>query len=66
MLRHDCKPVIFLINNGGNTIERGYMGKTADYNDIATWAYTELPKVFRPDTTAKLPDGRELLVDVQE
>jgi indolepyruvate decarboxylase len=53
MLRHDCKPVIFLINNGGYTIERGYMGKTADYNDVATWAYTDLPKVFRPDTTAQ-------------
>ena len=53
MLRHDCKPVIFLINNGGYTIERGYMGKTSDYNDIATWAYTELPKVFRPDMTAR-------------
>ncbi|HXW87156.1 MAG TPA: thiamine pyrophosphate-binding protein [Streptosporangiaceae bacterium] len=53
MLRHDCKPVIFLINNGGYTIERGYMGKTADYNDIATWAYAKLPKVFRPDTTAR-------------
>ena len=53
MLRHDCKPVIFLINNGGYTIERGYMGKTADYNDIATWAYADLPKVFRPDTTAR-------------
>src|SRR5215469_14895709 len=53
MLRHDCKPVIFLINNGGYTIERGYMGKTSDYNDIATWAYAELPKVFRPDTTAR-------------
>ena len=53
MLRNDCKPVIFLINNGGYTIERGYMGKTSDYNDIATWAYTELPKVFRPDTTAR-------------
>ncbi len=53
MLRHDCKPVIFLINNGGYTIERGYMGKTADYNDIATWAYAELPRVFRPDTTAR-------------
>jgi len=53
MLRHDCKPVIFLINNGGYTIERGYMGKTADYNDIATWAYAQLPKVFRPDTTAR-------------
>jgi indolepyruvate decarboxylase len=53
MLRHDCKPVIFLINNGGYTIERGYMGKTSDYNDIARWAYADLPKVFRPDTTAK-------------
>jgi indolepyruvate decarboxylase len=53
MLRHDLKPVIFLINNGGYTIERGYMGKTADYNDIARWAYAELPKVFRPDTTAR-------------
>jgi indolepyruvate decarboxylase len=53
MLRHDCKPVIFLINNGGYTIERGYMGKTADYNDVATWAYADLPKVFRPDTDAR-------------
>jgi len=53
ILRNDCKPVIFLINNGGYTIERGYMGKTSDYNDIAAWAYTELPKVFRPDTTAR-------------
>jgi len=53
MLRNDCKPVIFLINNGGYTIERGYMGKTSDYNDIATWAYADLPKVFRPDTTAR-------------
>jgi indolepyruvate decarboxylase len=53
MLRNDCKPVIFLINNGGYTIERGYMGKTAHYNDVATWAYANLPKVFRPDTTAR-------------
>jgi indolepyruvate decarboxylase len=53
MLRHDLKPVIFLVNNGGYTIERGYMGKTSDYNDIARWAYADLPKVFRPDTTAR-------------
>ena len=53
MLRHDGKPVIFLINNGGYTIERGYMGKTSDYNDIARWAYADLPKVFRPDTDAQ-------------
>jgi indolepyruvate decarboxylase len=53
MLRHGHKPVIFLINNGGYTIERGYMGKTETYNDIATWAYAELPKVFDPGTTAR-------------
>ena len=53
MLRHDCKPVIFLINNGGYTIERGYVGKTSEYNDIARWAYGDLPKVFRPDTSAQ-------------
>jgi hypothetical protein len=45
--------VIFLINNGGYTIERGYMGKTSDYNDIARWSYGDLPRVFRPDTSAQ-------------
>ncbi|OXR41926.1 Indole-3-pyruvate decarboxylase [Nocardia cerradoensis] len=53
ILRHDHKPVIFLINNGGYTIERGYLGKTESYNDIVTWAYAALPKVLRPDTTAR-------------
>ncbi|MEU6827127.1 thiamine pyrophosphate-binding protein [Nocardia beijingensis] len=53
ILRFDHKPVILLINNGGYTIERGYLGKTENYNDIATWAYADLPKVLRPDTTAR-------------
>ena len=53
ILRHGYKPVIFLINNGGYTIERGYMGKSETYNDIANWAYADLPKVFQPDTTAR-------------
>src|SRR5262247_139102 len=53
ILRYDHKPVIFLINNGGYTIERGYLGKTEPYNDIANWAYADLPKVFRPDTSAR-------------
>jgi indolepyruvate decarboxylase len=53
MLRHGLKPVIFLINNGGYTIERCWLGKTARYNDVANWAYAELPKVFDPDTTAR-------------
>jgi indolepyruvate decarboxylase len=53
ILRHDHKPVIFLINNGGYTIERGYLGKTEPYNDVANWAYADLPKVFRPDTSSR-------------
>jgi indolepyruvate decarboxylase len=53
ILRHDHKPVILLINNGGYTIERGYLGKTETYNDIANWSYADLPKVFRPDTSAR-------------
>jgi len=53
ILRHDHKPVIFLINNGGYTIERGYLGKDEQYNDIASWSYADLPKVFRRDTSAR-------------
>ena len=53
ILRHDHKPVIFLINNGGYTIERGYLGKAEPYYDIANWTYTDPPKVFRPDTSAR-------------
>jgi indolepyruvate decarboxylase len=63
ILRHDHKPVIFLINNGGYTIERGYLGKTETYNDIANWAYADLPKVFRHDTSARsfvVKTGRDL------
>ena len=53
ILRHDHKPVIFLVNNGGYTIERGYLGKDEVYNDIANWSYADLPKVFRRDTSAR-------------
>ena len=53
ILRHDYKPVIFLINNGGYTIERGYLGKAEPYNDVANWAYADLPRDFRPDTSAR-------------
>ncbi|MGU7784319.1 alpha-keto acid decarboxylase family protein [Burkholderia sp. PU8-34] len=52
ILRHDHKPVILLINNGGYTIERGYLGKTEPYNDIANWAYADLPKVLHPGASA--------------
>jgi indolepyruvate decarboxylase len=53
ILRHDHKPAILLINNGGYTIERGYLGKTEPYNDISNWAYANLPKVLDPGTSAQ-------------
>lgn len=53
ILRHDHKPVILLINNGGYTIERGYLGRNETYNDVANWAYADLPKVFSPRTSAR-------------
>jgi len=53
ILHHGHKPVVLLINNGGYTIERGYLGRDEDYNNIATWAYADLPKVLCPGTDAK-------------
>jgi indolepyruvate decarboxylase len=53
ILRHGHKPAILLINNGGYTIERGYLGKTESYNDIANWSYADLPKVLHPGDTAR-------------
>jgi indolepyruvate decarboxylase len=53
MLRHDLKPIIFLINNGGYTVERTILGKSTRFNDVANWAYAELPKVLHPGTTAR-------------
>jgi indolepyruvate decarboxylase len=53
MLRHGYKPVIFLINNGGYTIERCWLGKTSHFNDVANWDYASLPKMFQRDTKAR-------------
>ncbi|MCH7315352.1 thiamine pyrophosphate-binding protein [Acinetobacter sp. ANC 3882] len=46
IIRHDLKPIIFLLNNGGYTIERLIMGENAVYNDVQNWKYTEIPNVF--------------------
>lgn len=53
VLRHDFRPFIFLINNGGYTIERAILGKNARYNDVANWRYTDLPSVFCRENTAE-------------
>jgi indolepyruvate decarboxylase len=44
MVRHGLKPVIFLINNDGYTIERVITDH--QYNDIQPWKYHRLLEVF--------------------
>ncbi|MGF2035591.1 MAG: alpha-keto acid decarboxylase family protein [Nostoc sp. CmiVER01] len=46
ILRYNLKPIIFLINNDGYTIERDIHGERMPYNDIQPWNYHQLPKVF--------------------
>lgn len=46
IVRHGYAPVIFLLNNRGYTIERSILGANSAYNDVANWAYHELPRVF--------------------
>lgn len=46
ILRHNLKPVIFLLNNDGYTIERAILGRSSSYNDINAWRYTELARVL--------------------
>ncbi|KAF8073823.1 thiamine diphosphate-binding protein [Lyophyllum atratum] len=46
MLRLNLKPIVFLLNNDGYTIERCIHGKTRRYNNIPTWKWTGLFKVL--------------------
>jgi indolepyruvate decarboxylase len=52
ILRHGLKPVIFLLNNQGYTIERLILGKTSSFNDVANWHYADLPAVLAPTVRA--------------
>jgi indolepyruvate decarboxylase len=45
-IRNKLKPVIFLINNDGYTIERAITDRHPLYNNIQPWAYSLLPYVF--------------------
>ncbi|CAI1100496.1 Indole-3-pyruvate decarboxylase [Serratia rubidaea] len=46
LLRYEQKPIIFLINNDGYTIERYILGENSSYNDIGPWDYAKLPAVL--------------------
>ena len=50
MMRNKLKPIIFVINNSGYTVERILCDDVNyKYNDIACWNYELLPKVFKGD-----------------
>jgi len=46
ILRHGLKPIIFLINNDGYTIERLIYGANSSYNDINPWRYAQAASFF--------------------
>jgi indolepyruvate decarboxylase len=48
--RYGLKPVIFVLNNSGYLIERLLCRNPAiEYNDLAAWRYSELPKALGCD-----------------
>jgi len=46
ILRFGFKPIIFLINNRGYTIERVILGPESGYNEIQNWDYARLPELL--------------------
>ncbi|THH27005.1 hypothetical protein EUX98_g7185 [Antrodiella citrinella] len=46
MMKMGVKPIIFLLNNRGYTVERFLHGQTAKYNDITNWRWTSLLTAF--------------------
>jgi indolepyruvate decarboxylase len=72
ILANGCKPIVFLLNNKGYTIERYLNLPTAtSYNNISNWDYTKLPEAFGQQifavrvTTNKELDEAILQVQVQ-
>ncbi|MCG3399167.1 alpha-keto acid decarboxylase family protein [Staphylococcus massiliensis] len=56
MIKEGIKPVLFVINNDGYTVERKIHGETAPYNDIPMWDYKKLPEVFGAKDQVKVHD----------
>ncbi|MWV42896.1 alpha-keto acid decarboxylase family protein [Paenibacillus sp. HJL G12] len=63
MLYYGCKPIIFVLNNDGYTIEKYLNVKTENqtYNKIPKWSYTKLAEAFGGDAyTVTVRTNREL------
>jgi indolepyruvate decarboxylase len=52
ILRRGLKPIIFLVNNNGYTIERLILGPGSRYNDINQWRYAEAASFFDTQSQA--------------
>ena len=46
MQKLGVKPIVFVLNNSGYTIERYLHGERAKYNDITNWRWTQLLETF--------------------
>lgn len=46
LIKENCSPIVFLLNNEGYTVERALHETTGEYNEINNWRYAELPKLF--------------------
>ncbi|KIM41681.1 hypothetical protein M413DRAFT_71562 [Hebeloma cylindrosporum] len=72
MIRSDIKPIIFVLVNGGYTIERLQHSVDAEYHNIVTWHYGDLLKVLSrdqvPTQTYRVTKESELgnLLDVEK
>lgn len=63
--REGLAPVVVVVNNEGYTVERAIHGKTAPYNDIVRWNWSEIPNAlgvtnhltFRAQTYGELDDA---------
>jgi indolepyruvate decarboxylase len=69
MLRDGLKPVIFLLNNDGYTIERAIHGPQQRYNDIAQWNWTQLPQALageHPVKTLRVTEPEQLRQALKE
>ncbi|MEC0370237.1 alpha-keto acid decarboxylase family protein [Paenibacillus chibensis] len=63
MLYYGCKPIIFILNNDGYTIEKYLNVKTENqtYNKVPNWSYTKLAEAFGGDAfTATVHTNQEL------
>ncbi|KAJ3781340.1 pyruvate decarboxylase [Lentinula aff. detonsa] len=46
MLREGLKPIVFVLNNSGYTIERAIRGEHRKYNDVVNWGWIHLMKAL--------------------